>query len=357
MPEFTLIERPDLLASALGAADRVAVDTEFMREKTYFSQLCLIQIATSDQIHCLDPLSGLDLKPFWEAVLTVPWVLHSGRQDIEVIYQTANQMPASIFDTQIAAGLLGYPPQMGYAALVEELFDVRIEKSHTRADWSRRPLSYELLQYAAEDVEYLLPAYEVLAESLEQKDRLAWALEDSALLLDPALYDVDPVAAIDRLRSARNLRGKRRAAAMRLAEWREREALRANRPRQWIARDSALIEMATRLPTSTRELARIDSLPAGLLRRSGARIVQIIAAATADENRYSPPRSADEAQKALLKSMQARVAECAADLGIVAEAIASKRDLSAVIVAGEPNPRLLTGWRRQLIGDELVRLL
>lgn len=357
MPEFTLVGQPARLASALGAADRVAVDTEFMREKTFFSQLCLVQIATGKDIYCLDPLGGVDLQPFWEAVLIVPWVLHSGRQDIEVIFQAADRMPASIFDTQIAAGLLGYPPQMGYAALVEELFDTRIDKSHTRADWSRRPLSADLLQYAAEDVEFLLPAFDVLAESLERKGRLTWAVEDSAQLLDPALYEVDPVAAIDRLRSARNLRGKRRTVAVRLAEWREREALRANRPRQWIARDAALIDLATRLPTSIRELARIDGLPAGLVRRSGARLVEIIAEAMSEEVRHSPPRTPDEAQKALLKSMQARVAECAAELGVVAETIASKRDLSSVIMDRDRKSRLLTGWRAQLIGDELAGLL
>jgi len=357
MPEFTLIEQPAPLASAVATADRVAVDTEFIREKTFFSQLCLVQVATGEHIYCLDPLSGIDLEPFWAAALVVPWVLHSGRQDIEVLYQAASRMPGSIFDTQIAAGLLGYPPQMGYAALVVELFDVRIDKSHTRADWSRRPLPEEFLHYAAEDVEFLLPAYDILAESLDRKGRLAWAEEDSAQLLDPALYAIDPAAAIERLKGARNLRGKRRAAAVRLAHWREREALRANRPRQWIAKDTALIEIASRLPKNTRELTGIDGLPAGLVRRSGTKIIEIIKAAMTEENRYAPPPVPDEAQKSLLRSMQARVAQCAADLGIVAEAIASKRDLSAMIIDKDRSSRLLTGWRQRLIGDELLRMV
>ena len=357
MPEFTLVEQPAELAGALDAADSLAVDTEFMREKTFFSQLCLVQVACGEHIYCIDPLGGRDLASFWDEVLRIPWVLHSGRQDIEVIYQAAQRMPAAVFDTQIAAALLGHPPQMGYAALVKELFDVSIDKSHTRADWSRRPLPAEYLHYAAEDVEFLLPAYDVLAECLDKKGRLDWAREDSAGLLDPALYDVDPATAVDRLKGARNLRGKRRAAAVKLAEWREREALRSNRPRQWIAKDTALLEIASRLPTKPDELARIDGLPGGLVRRSGARILEAIAAAVAADERYAPPGRPDEAQKALLKSMQAEVARCGRELGIAPEAIASKRDLSAVIIDGDRNSRLLTGWRRELIGEDLLRLV
>lgn len=357
MPEYTLVDQPAALAAELAAADCVAIDTEFIREKTFFSQLCLVQVATGSHIYCVDPLGDADMMSFWDAALPVPWVLHSGRQDIEVIYQAAERMPGSVFDTQIAAGLLGYPPQMGYATLVKELFDVSIDKTHTRADWSKRPLPAAFLHYAAEDVEHLLPAFEVLAERLDKKGRLGWAKEDSALLLDPALYDVDPSAAIERLKGARNLRGKRRAAASKLAEWREREALRANRPRQWIAKDTVLIELANRLPSTTGELAKFDGLPAGLIRRSGDTILEVIAEAGREQNDYTPPRRPDEAQKALLKSLQDKVARCAAELGIAAETVASKRDLSAVIISGELSARLLTGWRRELIGEELLGLL
>jgi ribonuclease D len=357
MPEFTLVDQPDTLASALHEYDRVGVDTEFMREKTYFAELCLVQVATGEHIYCVDPLSDAETDAFWGALLSTPWVLHSGRQDIEVVFQTAGCMPESIFDTQIAAGLLGQPPQMGYAPLVKELFDVDIDKSHTRADWSRRPLSEAFLHYAAEDVEYLLPAYDMLAERLDKMGRLAWAAQDSALLLDAALYDIAPESAIERLKGARNLRGKRRAAASRLAAWREAEALRANRPRQWIARDAALMELVTRLPSGLDELDGIDGLPAGLIRRSGKNIIAAIAASTSDNEKYSPPRPPDEAQKALLKSMQKKVAECAADLGLAAETVASKRDLSAVIIGGDRSSRVLTGWRRDLIGEQLLALL
>jgi ribonuclease D len=246
---------------------------------------------------------------------------------------------------------------MGYATLVKELFDVDIEKSHTRANWSRRPLPDAYLHYAAEDVEYLLPALDILTEKLEQKGRLGWAQEDSAQLLSPALYDIDPELAIDRMKGARNLRGRRRAAAARLAAWRETEALRANRPRQWIARDTALLEIATRLPDSIDALGKIDGLPAGLIRRAGGQMLEAVAASANDESRYRPPTAPKEDQKALLKSIQKHVAECAADMGLAAETVASKRDLSAVIIGGERDSKVLSGWRRELVGNRLLELL
>jgi ribonuclease D len=357
MPEFTVVEEPNSLASELTGAQRLGMDTEFIREKTFFAELCLVQLATGKHIYCVDPLTDADMADFWDSFLATHWVLHSGRQDIEVVYQTAGRMPRAIFDTQIAAGLLGHPPQMGYANLVKALFGVDIEKSHTRADWSQRPLPTAYLQYAAEDVEYLLPAFAELAGALKDKGRLAWAEEDSAQLLDPALYDSDPGTAVGRLKAARNLRGKHRAAAARLAAWRENEALRANRPRQWIARDAALIELASRLPMNSAELARIGGLPGGLVRRSGKTITQLIADAIADDSDYSPPPAPDDVQRGLLKAMQKRVARRAEELGIAAETIASRKDLSALISTPDAPSRLLDGWRRDVIGTELLKLL
>lgn len=357
MPEYILVDRPDSITTELNPHELVAVDTEFMRERTFFAELCLVQVAMRERIFCIDPLTENGMHAFWDELMAKTWVVHSGRQDIEVVYQTAGRMPAALFDTQIAAGLAGLAPQLGYANLVKELFEIDIPKSHTRADWSRRPLSAEYLHYAAEDVEYLLPAYELLAEKLDQKGRLAWAEEDSMSLLDAALYDVEPRLAIERMKGARKLRGRRRAAAARLAAWREAEALRANRPRQWIAKDSQLLEVATSLPSSVDELSKLDSLPAGVVRRSGKKIIAAIAASAADADEYSPPRAPSESQKALLKSLQQQVSACAAELGIAAETLASKRDLSAVIINGHRDSKILKGWRRPIIGERLLELL
>ena len=357
MPQFHFVEEPDSLVDTLRAHGQFAVDTEFMRERTYFAQLCLAQVATHGDIWCVDPLSGHSQDAFWQELLAHDWVLHSARQDIEVVYQASGAMPKAIFDTQIAAALLGLPPQIGYAGLVKELFDVEIHKTHTRADWSKRPLRDEYLEYAAEDVEYLLPAYEVLTEKLDLEGRLEWARGDAEWLLDPALYDIGAEQAVDRLKGARNFRGRKRAAASRLAAWREAEAIKRNRPRQWIMRDSVLLEIAWNLPRHESELAALDGMPPKLLKRVGHELLAAVAAANDEASSYNPPRPPSEGQKALLKEMQARVAACAEDLGIAAETVASKRELSAVVIVGNRKSRVFSGWRAELIGDELLALL
>lgn len=232
-----------------------------------------------------------------------------------------------------------------------------MDKSHTRADWTKRPLRTAFLDYAAEDVEYLLPACERLSERLEKEGRLEWAREDSRLLLDPQLYEVSADQALDRLKGARNFRGRKRAAAARLAAWREREAISRNRPRQWILRDSPLLDMAYRLPTSSEQLAEIEGMPAKLLNRVGPQLLQEIDASATDDSDYRPPNPPDEAQKALLKEMQSRVQKCAEDLGIAAETVASKRELSAVVIAGGAKSRVFSGWRHDIIGEKLLALM
>jgi ribonuclease D len=356
MSEYTLVEKPDSICPEIDHQDPVGVDTEFVRERTYFAELSLIQLATRDALFCVDPLTGGAMDDFWDCLLSRTWVLHSGRQDIEVVYQAAKRMPAAVFDTQVAAALLGHAPQLGYASLVKEFFGVELAKSHTRADWSKRPLTEELLHYAAEDVQYLLPAHATLAEELDRRGRLDWALEDSAQLLNPGLYEVDAEGAIDRLKAARNLRGRRRAAAARLAVWREREAIRANRPRQWIARDNVLVAIASALPETMSALEDIGGLAPGLARRRGHRLLEIVAESAGDDHDYRPPAAPSEAQKTLLKRLQARVAAQASDLGVAAEVLASRKDLAAIAMGRESESRALAGWRGELMGADLLDL-
>jgi ribonuclease D len=363
MPDYRFVDlkQDPSLATLAAAVERIGVDTEFMREKTFFSQLCLIQVATGSEIVCADPLN-LDTTDtsttdsFWKEMMKPLWVLHSGRQDIEVIFQSSKRMPRGIFDTQIAAAFLGYQPQMGYANLVAELFAVELEKSHTRADWSKRPLADAVLQYAAEDVEYLLPAHDILTERLESLGRLEWAMQDSADLLDVRLYDPDPALAINRLKGARNLRGRGRAAAAGLAAWRERQAVSSNRPRQWIIRDQVLIDIAMTQPVDRADLAKIDGLPDSTIRRAGDQLLGIVADATHDESGYSPPARPDENQKALLRRMQQTVSACAEDLGLATELVAPKKELSAAML-GDTESRVFRGWRRDLVGVALLELL
>ncbi len=354
--EYLDSESLESLCEKLVDGERIALDTEFMREKTYFPQLCLVQIATENHIWCADPLGAGDLNRVWHTLMERPWVVHSGRQDIEVIFQAAGQMPGELFDTQVAAALLGYAPQLGYAALVSELFGVDLAKSHTRADWTRRPLTPELIEYAAEDVEYLLPAADLLAASLEESGRLAWAIEDSQELLQASLYTPDPGAAVHRLKGARYLSGRARAAARNLAAWREDEAIRRDRPRQWILSDAVLLELASSAPDNEAALAGVPGLQPGIVRRAGPELLAALASGTSEADDTEPQSRPDERQRALLAEMQALVAACAGKLSLLPEVVASKKELSAAL-AGERHLRVFRGWRRELIGDALLEIL
>ena len=355
-PVFLDADNVGELADLLGGAERIALDTEFMRERTYYPQLCLVQVATNRTICCLDPLGAEDIESVWQTLMPASWIVHSGRQDIEVIFQAAGRMPAKLFDTQVAAALLGFQPQLGYAALVSELFDVHLAKSHTRADWSRRPLAPELIEYAAEDVEHLLPAADRLTEQLAAAGRLEWALEDSACLLDETLYQVQPDEAIRRLKGARRLSGRALAAATRLAAWREREAEQRNRPRQWILSDAVLLSLATTAPDSREALNRIEGLPPGAIRRVGDDLLELVAPTAGDPRNAAAPGRPDERHRQRLAAMQEQVSAAAAELGIVPEVIASKKELTAALF-GERDLRVLRGWRRPLVGNALLEIL
>ena len=348
----------DELSAALATGDRIGIDTEFMRESTFFSQLCLLQVSAGESIFCIDPLANTaaNAGSSWSELLSVPWVLHSGRQDIEVVYQTAGLMPMSVFDTQIAAGLLGYQPQLGYANLVADLFDVQLAKSHTRADWSKRPLTGALLEYAAEDVLYLLPAYDILGQRLGELGRLEWAEQDSAGLLQVDLYDINPAMAVEKLKGARNLQGAARNITVHLAAWREREALRSNRPRQWIVKDSVLLEIASSQPKSADELAAISGMSERTVRRASAEILSAVRSGMTDDADYRPPERPDGEQKALLKKLHTMASGVADDLGIAAEIIAPRKELSAAI-SGSRTGRLFCGWRADVVGDRILSLL
>lgn len=349
-------EQDTALADALQAQRRLAIDTEFMRERTYFAQLCLVQVASPTQIMCMDPLAEGNFAASWDALLEREWVLHSGRQDIEVIYQATRRMPKRLFDTQIAMSLLGYAPQLGYAALVKELFDKDLPKSQTRADWSKRPLSEAMLQYAAEDVEYLLPAHDLLGERLEKLGRATWAEQDSMQLLEKSLYDIDTESAVDRLKGAGKLHGRPRRAAVALATWREQRALDSNRPRRWILKDPAVIDLALKNPQSESALADVADLPSATAKRHGRELLAILDATESGSDDYKPPAPPDNREKALLKAMQSRVSAIADDLNVAAEIIAPRKELAAII-NGQRDSRLFLGWRRDCVANDVLKVL
>jgi ribonuclease D len=363
MPEYQFVDlkTDDRMGTIIREQTRIGVDTEFAREKTFFSELCLIQIATENMIYCADPM-GLDgrnedrAKAIWQAITRPAWVLHSGRQDLEVIYQTVGVVPEEVFDTQAAAALLGYQPQIGYGNLVKELFDIELAKSHTRADWTQRPLPDELIDYAAEDVQYLLPAYDALTERLKQLGRLRWAIGDSMDLLDLSLYANDATQAINRLKGATNLRGGARSAAAHLAAWREREALQRNRPRQWIMRDSVLLDIAVKRPDTKKKLGATEGLAERTALRAGDQLLRVLADAEKEKSDYEPPQKPNERQKAVLKRMQKQVSDTAEELGLATELIAPKKELSSAML-GNRELRIFRGWRRERVGQSLLEML
>lgn len=218
------------------AAPFLALDTEFIREQTYFPQLCLIQVGDGQDAVCVDPLAGLDLQPLL-AVLNAPGserVFHAAGQDLEIFVRLAGRSPEPLFDTQVAAGLLGYGEQVGYAGLIDKLIGVKLDKSLSRTDWARRPLTAPEIAYAADDVRHLADVYPRLLRELEERGRLAWLREDCAAMADPARYRISPETEWKRLKGLVRMDAKAQHVAAKLAAWREVLAEQRDRPRRWI---------------------------------------------------------------------------------------------------------------------------
>jgi ribonuclease D len=352
---------PDLLAALerLRGADFVALDTEFMRESTYFPKLCLIQAATDGACAVLDPLALPDLAPLWEFLgdRQRTKVLHAARQDLEVFATaTRGPVPGPIFDTQIAAALLGYPAQIGYGSLVAERLGHTLAKGHTRTDWARRPLSPEQLQYAEDDVRYLVPLYLDLRDALQAAQRLDWLYEETRELENLDLHRTDPDAAWRRLKGLDRLHPQQRATAKLLAQWREATAIRHDKPRGWILADDALREIAERLPVSVGDLATIRGLPPGVVRRRGEELLALIERGrndAANEAAASNPPRPQPQQLALVTKLMNFARETALQAKINAELLATRRDVEQLVFARRTE-HLLNGWRREIIGEPLL---
>ena len=358
-PVTTSAELLDALAR-LDSADFVALDTEFMRESTYFPKLCLIQAAIPDAVAVLDPLTLPDLAPLWQFLgnRQRTKVLHAARQDLEV-FATATRdlpVPGPIFDTQIAAALLGYPAQIGYGSLVAERLGRTLAKGHTRTDWTRRPLSPEQLQYAEDDVRYLAPLYLDLLAALQAAQRLDWLYEETRELEQLDLHRTDPDAAWRRLKGLDRMQPQQRATAKLLAQWREAAAIKHDKPRGWILADDALREIADRLPTTIADLEAIRTLPPGVVRRRGEELLTLIERGRGDaanEAAASNPSRPQPQQLALVTKLMNLARETAQHAKINAELLATRRDVEQLVFA-QRTEHLLSGWRREIIGEPLV---
>jgi ribonuclease D len=340
----------------------IALDTEFLREKTYYPKLCLLQVATPDSVACIDPLALDTLDPILDLVFDpgITKVMHSARQDMEIFYHLRGAAPGPVFDTQVAALLLGYPDQIGYGNLVSEVLNVRLEKLHTRADWSIRPLTQDQVSYAADDVIYLVDVYLNLRNRLVERGRLEWLDEDFARLSSDALYSNPPEDAWLRVKGGNRLNGAALAVLQALAGWRETLAQQRDRPRGWILRDDALLEIARHRPASLEALGRIRGMQEAFIRHNGEQVIGLVAAA--GKQRPAPPADGGSrlqltpAQDALVDVMSAVVRLSGAEHAINPAVLATRKQLER-LVSGDADVEILHGWRRKLVGERLQALL
>lgn len=348
------------LCDSLRGAPWLALDTEFLREKTYYPRLCLVQVATPERLACIDPLAIEDLGPLFELLRdpgTVK-VLHAARQDLEALLRVAGEVPAPVFDTQLAAGLLGLPEQVGYGTLVERLLGVSLAKAHTRADWSRRPLPPEWVDYAADDVRYLARVYELMLQRLADRGRLGWLDPEFQALVNPALYQPDPEQAWLRVARSERLNDHQRAVLQALAAWRERTAQSQDRPRLWILRDEVLVDIARTLPRTREALAGLRDFPERTLERHGRVLLELVAEHR--ERRLAAPRAGASAlgprEEALADLLAAVVRLRASELDIHPTLLANRRELER-LAAGEHGLAVNQGWRHLVVGATLEGLM
>ena len=344
------------VCARLSAAEFVAVDTEFMRETTFWPKLCLVQLASPDDAVIVDAMApGLDLTPFLDLMRTpsVLKVFHAGRQDIEIVYHRGGFVPAPIFDTQIAAMVCGFGDSIAYDQLVARTTGGRIDKTHRFTDWSRRPLSDLQLDYALADVTHLRDVYRHLRASLEKSGRIDWVAEEMAVLTSTDTYRVEPESAWTRFK-ARPKSREEFAVLQAVAGWREREAQTRDVPRSRVLKDDAVSEVASRRPRTADQLAGLRTVPKGFERsRSGAELVGLVNRALDGPLPDLPPIDNDRptgnggAAAELLKVLLKLVAE---RHGVAAKVIATSDDLDRIAATDDADVPALSGWRRDLFG-------
>lgn len=340
----------------------VAVDTEFVRERTYYPALALIQLATVDQVVCVDPLAIGDLEPLQAlfADQSVTKVFHAAGQDMEIFYHRFGQLPEPAFDTQIAAAVLGLGEQVGYAALVKEVLGVELDKSHSRTDWLQRPLDARQISYAEDDVRYLAQLYPKLRETLLAQARLDWLAPDFAALCDVERYAPAPQAAWKRLKGASRLRGVQLAVLASLARWREEEAMAQDVPRRRVVSDELLLDMARLRPKSATALTKLRGVNNGWSHRYGETVMVLIQQAEQLPREQWPVlpgyKRLSAAQEALADALITIVKLSAAEYQLSAASLASRKELER-LVRGERELPVLQGWRRDHGGERLLKFL
>lgn len=363
MRMITTTSELSALCEVLAKSEYVAVDTEFLREQTFWPLLCLIQLAGPDAEAVVDPLSpGLDLTPFYQlmADTTVVKVFHAARQDIEIIFLKAEIVPTPVFDTQVAAMVCGYGDSISYVNLVKKTTSIDLDKSSRFTDWSRRPLSDKQLDYALADVTHLRDVYLRLKQTLEKTGRTPWLQEEMEVLTSPGTYDAKPENAWQRLKL--RVKGRKSLAVLiELAAWRERLAQSLDVPRGRVLRDDALYDIANQLPASADSLGQLRTLSDGFARSQRAKeIVDVVKAGLARDPKSLPQIERNEAlsaeASATLELLKVLLKAAAAEHGVAPRIIADSDDLEQLATSDEANILALQGWRRTLFGDAALKL-
>jgi len=339
----------------------LALDTEFLREKTYYAQLCLLQVAAEGVIACVDPLA-VDLDPLLDIIYdpSVVKVMHSARQDMEIFFDLRGDVPRPLFDSQIAATLMGFGEQVGYANLVQKMLEVTLDKIATRTDWSQRPLDAEQISYAADDVRYLFTLYHQQVELLSSKGRLDWLQDDFDEMSDRTTYAPHPENLWKRVRGAQKLSSPQLAVLRGLAIWREERAQASNRPRRWIFKDEVMVDLARRSPAQMADLAKIRGIEERALNRHGETLLKVIAEAKATDPKSWPKPSKSKRlsseQDAVVDLLMAVLRLRGNEHDVSPSLLASRKQLETLVAGDEESP-VLHGWRAGLVGHDLQAVL
>jgi ribonuclease D len=364
LPEHSWVDTDDglsVLCQSLAGASYLILDTEFLRERTYRPELCLIQVKYQDVLACIDAIAVKDLSPFYALMhdRNIEKVFHAASQDLEIFYLESKKVPGPLFDTQVAAPLLGHPEQIGYANLVQERLHIELSKSQTRADWTRRPLSESQVAYALDDVIHLETLYLAMKAELEEAGRLSWLQDDFTAAEDPEKYIQPAKLRWRKVRNIQRYKGPTLSIIQTLATWRELKAREINQPRNWLMKDDVLCTLAQQKPDSVKELSHIRGLDRKTKDRFGDELLEQIAYAKdqppeplpafVKTTKLTPQRAAT------VQLLNAWVHQRAGALSIAATTLAPQKTLEKM-VCGEGR-EALEGWQDRLIGDDLQALL
>ena len=351
------------LCAEWAQAEYLTVDTEFIRESTYWPQLCLLQVGGPNGAVAIDPLAPeMDLAPFYEILInpTVMKVFHAGRQDIEIFFYRTGQIPAPIFDTQIAAMVCGFGESVSYETLTAKLAHAKLDKGSRFTDWAQRPLSERQLLYALDDVIHLRVIYEKLRADLAATGRSDWVREEMAILSSPLTYRTEPAEAWRRLKP-RNDSPKTLVVLQAAAAWRENEAQAKNVPRGRIMRDETLIELALAAPTTAQDLARLRGLPGGLAdgKRGEALLALISTSLAQPRERWPKAEARPDLPGGLgptVELLKVLLRLCAEKHEVASKLLASSSDLDLLAADDNADIKALSGWRREIFGQEALKL-